>query len=375
MEKFLNLDADTLSILLSSFQFGDIVNFAHACSLARKLTQGYIFPLVVPALWEVNDRNNESSNLFDDPFFDEDEKLSDAVTPNANFGLETLKAYRRSICCIVRDKLLDMDKEVLQRHICAFLFVCKYGHLDLVEKFIGTLKSEIFALYSLNDILISVIESNRRDDLSVICFLMELVESVDEMNIYTNCFSCALEKGNIALVDFILNEKFHVVDKSSISVKEFRNACLVNEDRIGLLVDILAKLKDTISAKVLDEFYSEGLKICAQRGKLETFRFLIDFVDISADDYGCVVWMTTYGNVDVFKIYAAKGGKLNARNDYAFRWAGRTGNLALVRYLAQHPEVDVYSEDSYAQHWAKRNGYHEVANYIVSLMNVKFFEK
>jgi hypothetical protein len=233
-------------------------------------------------------------------------------------------------------------------------------------------KEKLLSLHSLNELIVQVIESSSKTDTAVVLYLFQFVQSENERNIYTTAVYSAIGAGNVGIVNYILKEKIAFVEKSEISAKDFRNACLMNEsDRKGLLLELLAMLGDYLKGPLLECLSLEVLKECAQRGKPETFRFLIDFVDISGTNYECLEWLTTYGNVEIFKVYVEKGGKLNARHNYAIKWAARTGNLPLVRYLSQFPEVDVAAEDNYALAWVKRNGYLHVVSYLDSLFKTK----
>lgn len=370
MEKFLGLDSDSLAILFSAFQLGDIINFSQVSSVGRTLVQGYLFPLLDPAIWEVDERA-ETNSFFDyDPFL-EDEKACDDVTPVANFLVVALRNFRKSLFYIMREKFFEMSKVDLERHIGAFVFVCRYGFLDLAMLFIKDLRTEILAIQPISEIIRPVILSNRKEDTDMVFYLIELGQEEDKAPLYTIAFLAALERGNFALLDsFMTANNFPslYVDRDNFHHKEFRYACALDGERAGFLADLMERLKGHLSELVLRSCVEDGVQYCAKAGLIDTFRYLVtDVIDIADVNPPCIVWMTTIGNVDTFKIFVEKGGKLDEQSNHAIMWAGRTGNLALVRYLVKFPEVRLTADNDYAYNWALRNGYSEVANYIQSV--------
>lgn len=102
MDNFFILDYETLSLLFSTFDFLDILNFSGVSVSTRNFVVQYVFPLINSTFWEDVKENENFDDMFaDDSFYAEDEKLTE-MTPYGNFAISTLTKHRKRILGLLR---------------------------------------------------------------------------------------------------------------------------------------------------------------------------------------------------------------------------------------------------------------------------------
>lgn len=106
MENFFILDYETLSILLSVFEFSDILNFSRVSLSARNFVEQYVSVLLIDSNFWNDEENKENQNyddmFADDSFYANDEKITEEMTPYGNFTKSTLIKYRKGILGLLR---------------------------------------------------------------------------------------------------------------------------------------------------------------------------------------------------------------------------------------------------------------------------------
>ena len=120
--------------------------------------------------------------------------------------------------------------------------------------------------------------------------------------------------------------------------------------------------------KIVHTWDDFAIRWASRTGNLELVKFLVENgADIHAKNDQAVSWACLNGHLEVVKYLSEKGTNVQAGDNAAFRFACTNGHFEVVKFLFSNFWIDIHAMEDDALREAVRNGHFEIVKYLAQM--------